>query len=72
VTAERDSSSQDATPPEASAAPDTGETAEMAVMTHADLIRHVALIHAAIDECEMNALDAHAMRKRQNEKGHAS
>ena len=44
----------------------------MAVMTHADLIRHVALIHAAIDECEMNALDAHAMRKRQNEKGHAS
>jgi hypothetical protein len=66
VTAEPYSGSQDAAPP---VAPDTSEKA---TMTHADLIRRVALIHAAIDEYEMKALDAYAIKKTRNENGRAS
>jgi hypothetical protein len=72
LTAEPDSGSQDAAPPVAPVAPNTADTTKTASMTHADLMRRVALIHAAIDEYEMDALDAYAIRKRRNEKGHAS
>jgi hypothetical protein len=48
------------------------EAEEAAPMRHADLIRRVALIHAAIDEFEMNTFDAYAIQKRRAEKGRAS
>jgi hypothetical protein len=66
VTAELDSGPHDA------AAPAVAEAGEAAPMTHADLIRRVALIHAAIDEYEMNALAAYAIEKGRNEKARAS
>jgi hypothetical protein len=41
-------------------------------ITYVELIRRVALIHAAIDECEMKAIDEYMMRKRAEERARAS
>jgi hypothetical protein len=41
-------------------------------ITYAELIRRVALIHAAIDEYEMKAIDEPVMRKRAEERTRAS
>jgi hypothetical protein len=42
------------------------------IITYAELIRRVALIHAAIDEYEMQAIDEPMMRKRAEERARAS
>lgn len=52
MTADRSLDSEDPASPEAP------------IITDAELIRRVALIHAAIDEFEMKAVDERAMRKR--------
>jgi hypothetical protein len=41
---------------------------EAPAITHAELIRRAALIHAAIDEYEMKAIDEYAMKKRAEER----
>ena len=41
-------------------------------ITHGELIRRVALIHAAIDEYEMKAIDEYVMAKRAEERARAS
>ena len=41
-------------------------------VTYVELIRRVALIHAAIDEYEMKASAEYAMRKRAEERARAS
>ena len=41
---------------------------EAAPITQAELIRRVALIHAAMDEYEMKAVEESAMRKRAEER----
>jgi hypothetical protein len=41
-------------------------------LTYVELIRRVALIHAAIDEYEMKAIDEPVMRKRAEERTRAS
>jgi hypothetical protein len=51
--------SQDAVSPEVPEAPP---------ITHAELIGRAALIHAAIDEYEMKAIDEYAMKKRAEER----
>jgi hypothetical protein len=48
--------------------PVSSEMPEAATITHAELIRRVALIHAAIDECEMQAMEESAMKKRAEER----
>jgi hypothetical protein len=41
-------------------------------ITYAELIRRVALIHAAMDEYEMKAIDEPVMRRRAEERARAS
>ena len=41
---------------------------EAAPITQAELIRRVALLHAAMDEYEMKAVEESAMRKRAEER----
>jgi hypothetical protein len=41
-------------------------------LTYVELVRRVALIHAAIDEYEMKAIDEPVMRKRAEERARAS
>jgi hypothetical protein len=48
------------------------ETSPAPTITYLELIRRVALIHAAIDEYEMKAIDEYAMRKRAEERARAS
>ena len=48
--------------------PEPPEAPEALPITHAELIRRVALIHAAIDEYEMKAIDECVMAKRAQER----
>lgn len=48
--------------------PGSPEGAETPPITPAELIGRAALIHAAIDEYEMKAIDEHQMRKRAEER----
>ena len=62
MTVDLSSGSQDPASPEASPSP------EPPIITDAELRRRVALIHAAIDEYEMNASDERAMKRSAEER----
>jgi hypothetical protein len=50
------------------ASPASPEAPESPILTDAELTRRLAMIHAAIDEYEMRAIEERAMKKRAEER----